>query len=352
MRLQKVTNRFRFGTNAYYLSLIDWDDPDDPIRRLVIPGMEELERWGDLDVSHEDRYTVMPGLQHKYRRTAVLLVSDACGGICRYCFRKRIFIHKNGETLKDLHAALRYIAEHEDITNVLLTGGDALMLPTARLEAIVRAVMAIEHVRIVRLGSKMAAFYPYRILEDPSLAAMIRKHTTREKKIYLMNHFAHPRELTDVAVEAVNMLREAGAAAVNQMPLIRKVNDDPEVLAELFRKLAFSGVQPYYVFQCRPAVGNKAYAVPIEEGYEIFEQAKALVSGLAKRARFVMSHTTGKIEVVGKTDEYVFFKYHQAANEEDCGRFLAFRSNPSAYWFDDYAEALEDCPLGILSRTG
>jgi len=131
--------------------------------------------------------------------------------------------------------------------------------------------------------------------------------------------------------------------------LINGVNNDAATLAELFRRLSFVGVPPYYTFQCRPAVGNKTYAVPIEDGYEVFEQAKTLVSGLAKRARFVMSHSTGKIEIVGKTREHVFFKYHRAASDEDSGRFLIYKRNPEAYWFDDYTELVDEYPLELCS---
>jgi len=166
-----------------------------------------------------------------------------------------------------------------------------------------------------------------------------------------MTHFIHPRELTDLAVKAVGLLQKAGAMIANQMPLIRGVNDNPEVMAELLAKLSFIGAVPYYLFQCRPALGNKAYTVPIEEGYEIVEQAKALVSGLAKRVRFVMSHSTGKIEIVGRTEEYVYFKYHRAAEDADSGRFLAFVSNPGAYWLDDYTEVIRDYPIDLPYRS-
>ncbi|MBA7709043.1 hypothetical protein ES703_117950 [subsurface metagenome] len=160
-----------------------------------------------------------------------------------------------------------------------------------------------------------------------------------------MTHFVHPRELTDLAVKAVDLLQEAGAMIANQTPLIRGLNDNPEVMAELLRRLSFIGAVPYYIFQCRPALGNKAYTVPIEEGYEIVEQAKSRVSGLAKRARYTMSHSSGKIEIVGKTKDYVYFKYHRAFRDEDSGRFMVFKSNPNAYWFDDYDELVEDYPI-------
>jgi lysine 2,3-aminomutase len=162
-----------------------------------------------------------------------------------------------------------------------------------------------------------------------------------------MTHFIHPRELTDLSVRAVSLLQKAGAVIANQTPLIAGVNDNPHVLSELLASLSFIGAVPYYIFQCRPALGNKAYTVPIEQGYEIVEQAKSLVSGLAKRVRFVMSHSTGKIEIVGKTEKRIYFKYHRAANDQDSGRFLIFKRNPNACWLDDYDEMVQDCPMNL-----
>jgi len=343
--LQKVTGKFAFRSNDYYLSLIDWDDPNDPIRTIVIPHIRELDEWGRLDPSDEKSYTILPGLEHKYNSTALLLVSNVCAGICRYCFRKRVFMEARGEVLRDLDAATRYINEHEEISNVLLTGGDPLVLTTTKLENIIHRLSEIEHVRIIRIGTKVPVFDPYRIIEDPALCEMLLRYCSRRRKIYVMTHFAHPRELTDIAIDGLNLLRKSGVELANQMPLIKGVNDDPEVLADLLAGLSFAGVIPYYIFQCRPSVGNRAYTVAIEEGYEIIEKAKAMVSGLAKRVRFVMSHATGKIEIVGRTQDFVYLKYHRAASDADSGRFLIFKSNPKAYWFDDYEEVIRDYPV-------
>lgn len=349
-KLKKVTEKFPWRANDYYLSLINWDDPEDPIKRIVVPHIDELEEWGQLDPSDEQRYTVMPGVEHKYHSTALLLVSNVCEGICRYCFRKRVFSRR--EVLEDLPAALEYIRSHREVTNVLLTGGDPLMLSTAKLENILKELRKIEHVQIIRIGTRIPVYNPYRIIDDPGLLEAIERYSTAEKKIYVMTHFMHPRELTDVAITAADLVQKTGAKMCNQTPLIRGVNDDAEVLAELLAKLSFVGVVPYYVFQCRPALGNKAYTVPIEAGYEIVEQAKARVSGLAKRCRFVMSHSSGKVEIVGKTDEYVYFKYHRAAEDANSGRFITFRSNPSACWLDDYNEVIEPPTAGSLNNTG
>jgi KamA family protein len=343
--MQKVNDRFVFRTNDYYQSLIDWNDPNDPIKRIIMPDVEELNEWGQLDASNEEKYTKVHGLEHKYTSTALLLVNEVCAAYCRFCFRKRLFMNENDEVTKDISEGLEYIKNNKEINNVLLTGGDPLILSTSKLEPIIQKLREIEHVKIIRIGTKVPAFNPFRILNDGSLLEMFRKYSTNEKKIYIMAHFNHPRELTDKAVEGLNALMSAGVSLVNQTPLVKGVNDDPDVLADLFSKLSFIGVPPYYVFLCRPTLGNETYSVPIEKGYEIFEKARIRCSGLAKRARLVMSHESGKIEVIGMTEDQVFFKYARAASSEDNARFLSFYRNPNAVWFDDYKEASEEFSL-------
>ena len=337
--LEKVNEQFVFRTNDYYQSLIDWNDPDDPIRRIVMPDIQELDDWGQLDASNEEKYTKVKGLEHKYTSTALLLVNEVCAAYCRFCFRKRLFMDENDEVTKDISEGLKYIREHKEITNVLLTGGDPMIMSTSKLEPIIKQIREIDHVKIIRIGTKIPAFNPHKIVNDPSLHEMIKTYSKDEKKIYIMAHFNHPRELTEIAVKGLNMLMQSGAIVVNQTPLIRGVNDDPDVLAELFNRLSFIGVPPYYVFLCRPTLGNEPFAIPVEDGYEIFEAARNKCSGLAKRARLVMSHETGKVEMVGMSDGQVFFKYNRSANVENNAKFLVFESNPDAYWFDDYEEA-------------
>lgn len=349
--LAPVLDLFAFRSNDYYLSLIDWEDTKDPIRRLIIPSPDELEPWGRLDPSSEHQYTRAPGLQHKYRETALLLVSDLCGGFCRYCFRKRLFIEDAREVNKDVSEGLAYIRDHPEITNVLLTGGDPLVLGTDRLRDILNHLRAIRHVRIIRIGTKMLAYDPYRIINDPALVDAVRGCYDGENLVYIMAQFNHPRELTDAACRAIALLQDAGAVIMNQTPLIRGINDDPAVLSKLLGRLSFVGVNPYYVFQCRPTTGNRTFAVPVEESYRIFEQARATCSGLSKQARFVMSHATGKIEVVGKTGGFTYFKYNQAADPDDIGRFMVYKSNPQAYWFDDYTDLVDEGRLGEPEET-
>ncbi len=349
--LEPVAREFEFGANDYYLSLIDWDDPADPIRRIIIPDAAELEPWGQTDPSAEASYTILPGLQHKYPSTAVLLVSDLCGGRCRFCFRKRLFFERSEEVSKDVSQGITYIRAHDEVNNVLLTGGDALMRSTPALESILGELMAIDHVKIVRLGTKMPAFNPWRILDDPALLGLAARFSRGDRRLYFMIQFNHWRELSRPAREAVGLLQRTGAAICQQTPLIRGVNDDPEDLARLWSELSFLGVAPYYVFQCRPTVGNRTYAVPVEEAYLIVEGARARCSGLAKRARFVMSHARGKIEIVGLAEGQVFMRFHRAPGRQDRGRFLIFPSNPGAYWLDDYTRPVYQIGLARLTST-
>jgi lysine 2,3-aminomutase len=342
-RMETVTDIFPFRSNEYYLSLIDWKDGHDPLRRIVIPDPCELTGGGCPDPSCEKDFTKKPGLQHKYRQTGLLLLTDVCGGICRFCFRKRLFMdNEKRETVKDVSEGIDYIREHKEITDVLLTGGDPLTLDTTRIELVLRLLREIDHVNIIRIGSKMLAYNPYRILNDPELCSVLSRYSTPEKRIYLMAHFNHPRELTGVSARAAEELRKAGVIIVSQTPILNGINSEPEIFSELFRKLSFAGISPYYIFQCRPSIGNRIFQVPVEQSYDIIQKSWQACSGLAKRARFVMSHATGKIEIIGKSAGQVFMRYHQSADPGTIGKFMVFRSNPVARWFDDYRHILTE----------
>lgn len=339
-QLQPVSDKFVFRSNDYYQQLINWNDPNDPIRRLIMPDLDELHEFGKLDASDEKTYTKAPGLEHKYPSTALLLCNDVCAGYCRYCFRKRLFMEGNDETVKDISPGLEYIRSHSEISNVLLTGGDPLMLATIRLERIFEAVLAIPHVKILRIGTKIPAFNPHRILSDKGLFKLIRRCCGSERQIYVMAHFDHPRELTPDAIESVRWLQRAGATVVNQHPIIRGINDNVSVLRELWETLAANGVSPYYVFQCRPTAGNKSYVTAIESTLALIEAARARTSGLSKRIRYIISHQTGKVEPVAMTEKLIVFRYHNAAKPEDEGRTLIYGRNPRATWLDDYSLAI------------
>lgn len=334
-KLARVEKKYGFRTNNYYLSLINWNDPDDPIRKIVIPDLGELNDFGELDASKEETNYVAPGCQHKYPHTVLLLCNEVCDGYCRFCFRKRIFMGESKEVSLDLAEGLKYIRKNKQITNVLLTGGDPLILSTQKLESIIRPLREIEHVRIIRIGTKIPAYNPYRIIDDPELPAMLSRYSRRDQRIYIMTHFNVPQELSDDAVLGIYILLKTGVVLCNQTPILRGINNNPRVLSELMRKLSFVGVAPYYFFQCRPTTGNMPFATSITESYQVMEEAKRDVSGLAKRARLVMSHESGKIEILAINRNQVYLKYHRARDYKDEGRVMIFHRDDEAYWLED-----------------
>jgi lysine 2,3-aminomutase len=337
VRLRPVTDRFAFRATRYYLNLIDWTDPQDPIRRLIVPTPSELRQWGQLDPSRESAVTVAPGVQHKYTSTALILATPMCMGFCRYCFRKRLFMDgfREKETVNDFSEAIRYIAAHPEVSNVLVTGGDPMVLSTRRLGSLLRKLREIDHVRIIRLGTKTPAFNPYRFLDDERLFDVLSEHSHPDRRLYVICHFDHPRELTPQARMVINRLIRSGVICVNQTPISRGINDNAEVMAQLMNELSYMGVPQYYFFQCRPTMGNHPYAVPIVEGYFLVERAKTLCSGLAKRLRLVMSHESGKVEVAGVDRRHVYLKYHRAKEPGDDHRFVVCHRNDNAYWLDE-----------------
>lgn len=338
-RLRPVTEEYVFRLSRHYYSLINWDDPDDPIRHIVIPHLTELDEYGQLDASDEASNYVARGCQHKYTTTALLLVSEVCASYCRFCFRKRLFKDDVQEASMDVSEGLDYIAAHPEINNVLLTGGDPLMLSVRRLTEIIGRLRELPHVRIIRIGSKVPAFDPLRIVNNEDLLNMLSRYSYPEARIHLMTHFNHPREITPQSIAAFNALIQAGVTIVNQTPILRKINADAAVLGELLDRLSWAGVTPYYIFQNRPVAGNASFVVPLAEAYKIIEQAKARTSGLGKRIKFVMSHASGKIEVLGVANDKIFLKYHQARNPADIGRLLIYDLPPGAAWFDEIVSA-------------
>ena len=180
----------------------------------------------------------------------------------------------------------------------------------------------------------MPAFNPFRIINDPDLINILKKYNRPDRRIYLMTHFDHPRELTRAAREAIRLLQSTGAICLNQNPIIKGVSDRPEVMAELWNELAYMGVQQYYVFQSRPTRGNKPYTMPITAAYSNIEEAKRSCSGLGKRIRYVMSHASGKLEIIGVDDRHIYLKYHRALHVADEQRLLVCHRDDNAYWLD------------------
>lgn len=334
-----LTEHFAFRATDYYTGLIDWESVADPIGRLIIPSQQELVDFGSADPSNEAANTVAPGLQHKYADTALMLVTDQCAGFCRYCFRKRLFSERGRETLHDWQPAVEYIRSHPEITDVLLTGGDPLTLPTRVIRRLVEELLTVAHIRTIRIGSKVPAFNPSRITSDASLAALVSDVVATGRSLYVMTHFDHPRELTVRAADAVRALRDAGATCLNQCPVTRGVNDDADVLSALFEATTQAGCPQYYVFQCRPTTGNAHFVVPLVEALSLVDRARARVSGISAQARFCMSHESGKIEIVGVDAGLLYARYHRAKDPRDAGRMLVFVRDDHAEWFEDLVPA-------------
>ncbi|TDF91049.1 KamA family radical SAM protein [Paenibacillus piri] len=332
--LQPVIDKFVFRLNDYYLRLIDWSDPDDPIRRLVIPSTSELQEYGRWDASDEDTNYVVKGCQHKYPTTALLLVSEVCGSYCRFCFRKRLFREDVKEVMPDVQHGLDYIAAHPEINNVLLTGGDPFILSTKKLGYILEALRSMDHVKIIRIGSKMPLFNPMRIYEDKELLRIIRTYSTEDKRIYVMAHVNHPREITPEARTCFKALYDAGAIVVNQTPILKGINDDPAILGLLLDQLSWAGVTPYYFFINRPVAGNRGFVLALEDVYRIVEEAKSRTSGLGKRVKLCMSHTSGKIEILAVENDKAYLKYHQS-RDGNFGKLMVLDCPKEAAWFDD-----------------
>ncbi|HEX9746109.1 MAG TPA: KamA family radical SAM protein [bacterium] len=337
-RLEPIADKFVFRANTYYLSLIDWDDPDDPIRKIVIPDPEELFDDGEWDASNEHSITVAPGCEHKYARTALLLVTDICGSICRFCFRKRLFQKDNDEAKMEFGEAFDYIRAHPEIDTVLMTGGDSLIPATRKIAGMLEEIRSIPHVNTIRFGSKMLAFNPFRVLQDDELVDVMARYSSREKPVYVMAHFNHPREITLTSIEAIEKLQRAGIQIVNQSPLMTGVNDNAHVLGELFNLMQRLQIPQYYVFQCRPTKGNALYKTTMIDGLNIVEKAKSMANGLGKRARYAGSHVSGKIEILGYDDEWQYFKYHQSKDPKYYGQFFKLPRKDDAMWWDDWME--------------
>lgn len=339
-RMDEILQHFPMSVTSYYLSLIHFDDPNDPIRKMAIPSVYETDLSGSFDTSGEADNTVIDGLQHKYAETVMMLSTNQCAMYCRHCFRKRLVGLSDDEVAKHFDEMRAYIQKHTEISNVLVSGGDAFLNSNERLCKILAMLVDIPHLDAIRLASRVPVVFPQRITEDAALVSMLAQYNTK-KQLYFVTQFNHPRELTPQAIQAIRLLRQAGIPAKNQTVLLRGVNDDPAVLGALLQGLVAAGIVPYYVFQCRPVSGVKnQFQVPLRRGYEIVEKAKAMQNGMGKSFRYAMSHITGKLEILGPTPGHpdeMLFKYHEAHDAENLGRILSLPVTQSMAWLEQEA---------------
>lgn len=335
--LEEIIKIHPMSITKYYLSLIDKNDPDDPVRQIAIPSLDELDLSGVYDTSGESENTKLKGLQHKYENTALVLSTNRCAVYCRHCFRKRLIGLDNDEILARFSQAVKYVKEHREINNVLISGGDPLVLPTKVVEKFITQLFEIDHIDFIRFGSRIPVVLPERIYNDKNLLEVFHRYSSPEKRIYVTTHFNHANEITSESIKAVNSLINSNIIVNNQTVLLKGVNNKPEVLTNLMTTLVRVGVIPYYIFQCRPVKRVKHhFQISFKEGYNVIENAKKKLSGYGKRFKYVFSHKTGKIEVMGIKDDEIYFKYHEAKNPDDIGKFFSRKLVPGAAWLDDF----------------
>ena len=345
-QLKRVIQIYPMRVTPYYLSLIDWDNPHDPIRKMAIPSVHELNLQGSYDTSGEAENTKLRGLQHKYRETALVLATNRCATYCRYCFRKRLVGLPNTEVVEHFNEAANYISQHQEINNVLISGGDPLVLPTQVIEHFLTTLSDIPHLDFIRFGSKTPVTLPSRF-EDEGLLNVLEEYSHSGRRLYVVTQFNHPKEITKHSIKAVDNLIKSGVMLNNQTVLLKGVNDEPATLAELQNRLVGIGVNPYYVFQCRPVKRVKRhFQVPICKGADIVEEAGMKCNGHSKRFRYIMSHKSGKIEILGIIEDEIYFKYHQAKNRKNLGKIFKRKVDDDAGWLDDFASTANTGGVG------
>ena len=276
--IKKALAKFRMAITPYYLSLIDPNDPYDPIRRQAIPAGEECNiAPADLnDPLHEDEDSPAPGLTHRYPDRVLFLITDMCSMYCRHCTRRRFAGQKDDESPSErIEKCLAYIEKTPQVRDVLLSGGDCLMVSDQKLEYIIQRLRKIPHVEIVRLGSRTPVVCPQRI--TPELCDMLKKY----HPIWLNTHFNHPNEFTPEAEQALARLANAGIPLGNQTVLLRGVNDCVHVMKKLMHELVRNRVRPYYIYQCDLSMGLEHFRTPVSKGIEIIENLRGHTSGYA-----------------------------------------------------------------------
>jgi lysine 2,3-aminomutase len=271
-------NKLKLAITPYFFNLIDREDPNCPIRRQVIPREEEMFTAPEelLDPVGEEGSMGVPGLVHRYPDRVLFLVTNVCATYCRYCTRSRLVSNAQGYDFHpNFENALRYIEEHPEVRDVLLSGGDPLLLSDKKLDYLLGRLRAIPHVEFIRIGSRVPVFLPQRVTEG--LQEVLRKHGP----IWISLHFNHPREVTEEVAEATEKLSYAGVPLGNQSVLLRGVNDDVETMRSLLHRLLMIRVRPYYLYQCDLITGSRHLRADVRKGIEIIEGLRGHSTGYA-----------------------------------------------------------------------
>lgn len=276
--VKKTLETLRMAITPYYFSLMDINDPNCPVRKQAIPSIKEIHKAEAdlLDPLHEDEDSPVPGLTHRYPDRVLLLITDMCSMYCRHCTRRR-FAGANDDVMPmdRIDKAIEYIAKTPQVRDVLLSGGDALLVSDETLEYIISKLRAIPHVEIVRIGSRTPVVLPQRI--TPELVEMLKKY----HPIWLNTHFNHPKEVTPESKKACELMANAGIPLGNQSVLLRGINDCVHVMKRLVHDLVKMRVRPYYIYQCDLSMGLEHFRTPVSKGIEIIEGLRGHTSGYA-----------------------------------------------------------------------
>lgn len=274
--IQQCLNAFRMAITPYYLSLIDLNDPQDPIRKQVIPTAAELYFAPEesADSLHEDHDSPVKGLTHRYPDRVLFLITDCCAAYCRHCTRRRLVGQTdNALPRAQIDACIEYIRNHKEVRDVLISGGDVFMQSDDMLEYVISNLRAIEHVEIIRLGTRTPVVMPQRV--TPELCNMLKKY----HPIWINVHFNHPNEITPEAAKACAMLADAGIPLGNQSVLLKGINDCVHVMKKLVNELVKIRVRPYYIYACDLSLGLSHFRTPVSKGIEIIEGLRGHTSG-------------------------------------------------------------------------
>jgi len=272
------SEKFHVGITPYYSSLMDPDDPACPIRLQSVPQAGELKVYPEdlADPLNEEGDMPTPCITHRYPDRVLFYVTHNCPVYCRHCTRKRKVSDPSSATMnRQMEEAFKYLEEHTEVRDIVISGGDPLSLSDKKLDQILTRLRSIPHIEIFRLGTRNLVTLPQRV--TPEFAEMLRKHAP----VYVNTHFNHPKELTYEAYKACKLLADAGCVIGNQSVLLRGVNDDPEVMKELCQKLLVARVRPYYIYQCDLAEGISHFRTSIKQGIDIIEHLRGHTSGLA-----------------------------------------------------------------------
>jgi lysine 2,3-aminomutase len=320
--IKLVISKYPFSVTPYYLSLIHPEDPKDPVRQQAVPCFEEITMadLGEEDPLEEKRDSVVTGLVHRYPDRVLMVLTDICPMFCRHCTRKREWQHGGWvRKVEEIEHMLDYIRNNPKVRDVVISGGDVLTLSNDRLEKVLYQLRKIEHVEIIRIGSRYPVVLPQRI--DDELCDMLSKYGP----IWFNTHFNHPNEITPESAKACDKLLRAGIPVNNQCVLLRGINDTVETQLKLAHNLLKSKVRPYYLFQCDEVQGTEHLRTPVETGLNIIEGMRGHTSGLAVPT-FVIDLPSGGGKVSLQPDYVLSHTRERLILRNYQGRIITFRN--------------------------